>query len=75
MKTFKQFQEKLTHIGVTLKKIKKDIESQPGDKPYIQEPGKPLKRYENFHIYNITFNNLSCYLFYYHLHQKSLVMQ
>ena len=36
MKTFKQFQEKLTHIGVTLKKIKKDIESQPGDKPYIQ---------------------------------------
>ena len=40
MKTFKQFQEKLTHIGVTLKKIKKDIKDQPGDKPYIQEPGK-----------------------------------
>ena len=44
MKTFKQFQEKLTHIGVTLKKVKKDIERQPGDKPYIQEPGKPPKK-------------------------------
>ena len=44
MKTFKQFQEKLTHIGVTLKKIKKDIESQPGDKPFIQEPGKDPKK-------------------------------
>ena len=44
MKTFKQFQEKLTHIGVTLKKIKKDIKNQPGDKPYIQVPGgKPKK--------------------------------
>ena len=44
MKTFKQFQEKLTHIGVTLKKIKKYIESQPGDKPFIQEPGKDPKK-------------------------------
>ena len=44
MKTFKQFQEKLTHIGVTLKKIKKDIESHPGDKPFIQEPGKDPKK-------------------------------
>ena len=43
MKTFKQFQEKLTHISVPLRKIKKDIKSQPGDKPYIQEPGKPPK--------------------------------
>ena len=44
MKTFKQFQEKLTHISVTLKKVKKDIESQPGDKPFIQEPGKDPKK-------------------------------
>ena len=44
MKTFKQFQEKLTHIGVTLKKIKKDIKDQPGDKPYIQEPNKPPEK-------------------------------
>ena len=44
MKTFKQFQEKLTHISDTLKKVKKDIESQPGDKPYIQEPGKSPKK-------------------------------
>ena len=44
MKTFKQFQEKLTHISDTLKKIKKDIESKPGDKPYIQEPGKPPEK-------------------------------
>ena len=44
MKTFKELQEKLTHIGVTLIKVKKDIESQPGDKPYIQEPGKPPKK-------------------------------
>ena len=36
MKTFKQFQEKLTHIRDTLKTIKKDIKSQPGDKPFIQ---------------------------------------
>ena len=43
MKTFQQFQEKLTHIGVTLKKVKKDIKSQPGDRPYTQEPGKPPK--------------------------------
>ena len=38
MKTFKQFQEGLTHIGDTLKKVKKDIKSQPGDRPYTQEP-------------------------------------
>ena len=44
MKTFKQFQEKLTHIGATLKKVEKEIKSQPGDKPYIQEPGKPPKK-------------------------------
>ena len=43
MKTFKQFQEKLTHISVPLKKVNKDIKSQPGDKPYTQEPGKPPK--------------------------------
>ena len=36
MKTFKKFQDGLTHIGDTLKKIKKDIKSQPGDKPFIQ---------------------------------------
>ncbi len=41
MKNFKQFQEKLTHISVPLKKINKDIKSKPGDKPYTQEPGKP----------------------------------
>ena len=43
MKTFKQFQEGLTHISDTLKKIKKDIKSQPGNRPYTQEPGKPPK--------------------------------
>ena len=43
MKTFKQFQEKLTHVSVPLKKIKKDIKSQPGDRPYTQEPNKPPK--------------------------------
>ena len=43
-KTFKQFQEGLTHIGDTLKKIKKDIKNQPGDKPYTQEPGQPPKK-------------------------------
>ena len=43
MKTFKQFQEKLTHISVPLKKIKKDIKSQPGNRPYTQEPGKSPK--------------------------------
>jgi len=41
MKSFKQFKEGLTHIGVTLKKVKKEIEAQPGYRPYIQEPGKP----------------------------------
>ena len=40
MKTFKQFQEKLTHISDTLKKIKKDIKDQPGDKPFIQTKTK-----------------------------------
>tara|TARA_S200000501_G_scaffold91883_1_gene85285 strand:+ start:304 stop:447 length:144 start_codon:yes stop_codon:yes gene_type:complete len=44
MKTFQQFQEKLTHIGVTLKKVEKDIKIQPGDKPYIQEPGQLPKK-------------------------------
>ena len=44
MKTFKQFQEKLTHIGVTLKKINKDIKDQPGDKPFTQEPGQSPKK-------------------------------
>ena len=44
MKTFKQFQEKLTHIGVTLKKVKKDIKDQPGDKPFTQEPGQSPKK-------------------------------
>ena len=44
MKTFKQFQEKLTHIGDTLKKIKKDIKNQPGDKPFTQEPGQSPKK-------------------------------
>ena len=43
MKTFKQFQEGLTHIGDTLKKVKKDIKSQPGDRPYTQEPGQSPK--------------------------------
>ena len=43
MKTFKQFQEGLTHIADTLKKVKKDIKSQPGDRPYTQEPNKPPK--------------------------------
>ena len=43
MKTFRQFQEKLTHISVPLKNIKKEIKSQPGNKPYTQEPGKPPK--------------------------------
>ena len=44
MKSFKQFQDGLTHIGDTLKKINKDIKSQPGDKPYIQEPGQPPRK-------------------------------
>ena len=44
MKTFKQFQEKLTHISDTLKKIEKDIKNQPGDKPFTQEPGKFPKK-------------------------------
>ena len=44
MKTFQQFQEKLTHIGVTLKKVEKDIKSQPGNKPYIQVPGEKPKK-------------------------------
>ena len=43
MKTFKQFQEGLTHIGDTLKKIKKDIKNQPGNRPYTHVPGKPPK--------------------------------
>ena len=43
MKTFAEFQEKLTHISVPLKQIKKDIKSQPGDRPYTQEPNKPPK--------------------------------
>jgi hypothetical protein len=43
VKNFKQFQEKLTHISVPLKKINKDIKSQPGDKPFTQEPGKKPK--------------------------------
>jgi len=43
-KTFKQFQEGLTHISVPLKKIKKDVKSQPGDKPYTQEPGQLPKK-------------------------------
>ena len=43
MKNFKQLQEKLTHISVPLKKINKDIKSQPGDKPFTQEPGKKPK--------------------------------
>ena len=42
MKTFKQFQENL-HTSVSLLKNKKDIKSQPGDRPYIQEPNKPPK--------------------------------
>ena len=44
MKTFKKFQDGLTHIGDTLKKIKKDIQSQPGDKPYTQAPGQSPKK-------------------------------
>ena len=44
MKSFIEFKEGLTHIGVTLKKVKKEIESQPGDKPFIQEPGKSPKK-------------------------------
>ena len=44
MKTFKQFQEKLTHISDTLKKIKRDIKDQPGDKPYTQVPGEKPKK-------------------------------
>jgi len=43
VKNFKQFQEKLTHISVPLKKINKDIKGQPGDKPFTQEPGKKPK--------------------------------
>ena len=52
MKTFKQFQEKLTHISDTLKKINKDIKDQPGDKPYIQEPGKSPKKIRK-HLNNL----------------------
>ena len=44
MKTFQQFQEKLTHIGGTLKKVEKDIKSQPGNKPYTQVPGQSPKK-------------------------------
>ena len=44
MKSFTEFKEGLTHIGVTLKKVKKEIESQTGDKPFIQEPGKTPKK-------------------------------
>ena len=44
MKTFQQFQEKLTHISIPLKKIKKDIKNQPGDRPYTQEPGQLPKK-------------------------------
>ena len=44
MKTFKELQEKLTHISDTLKKIKKDIKDQPGDKPFTQEPGQSPKK-------------------------------
>ena len=44
MKTFKQFQEKFIHIGDILKTLKKDIKNKPGDKPYIQEPGKLPKK-------------------------------
>ena len=44
MKSFIEFKEGLTHIGVTLKKVKKEIESQPGDKPFIQAPGKDPKK-------------------------------
>jgi len=44
MKTFKQFQEGLTHIGDVLKKIKKDIKDKPGDKPYTQVPGEKPKK-------------------------------
>ena len=40
MKTFKQFQEKLTHISDILKNIKTDIKNQPGDKPFIQTKTK-----------------------------------
>ena len=42
MKTFKQFQEKLTHIGDTLKKIKKDIKDKSNDKPI--DPGQTTKK-------------------------------
>ena len=42
MKTFKQFQEKLTHISDTLKKIKKDIKDKSGDKPI--DPGQTTKK-------------------------------
>ena len=41
MKTFKQFQEKLTHISDTLKKIKKDIKDKSGNKPI--DPGQTTK--------------------------------
>ena len=44
MKSFIEFKEGLTHIGVTLKKVKKEIESQPGDKPFTQEPCKSPKK-------------------------------
>ena len=43
MKNFKQFQEKLTHISVPLKKVEKKIKNAPGDKPFIQEPGQKPK--------------------------------
>tara|TARA_A100000172_G_scaffold46595_1_gene28933 strand:- start:885 stop:1031 length:147 start_codon:yes stop_codon:yes gene_type:complete len=43
MKTFQQFQEGLTPIKDILKKMQKDIKSQPGYRPYTQEPGqKPI---------------------------------
>ena len=41
MKTFKELQEKLTHISDTLKKIKKDIKDKSGNKPI--DPGKTTK--------------------------------
>ena len=42
MKTFKELQEKLTHISDTLKKIKKDIKDKSGDKPI--DPGQTTKK-------------------------------
>ena len=32
------------NIQTRLKKLKKDIKSQPGDKPYTQEPGQSPKK-------------------------------